>query len=306
MDAVHQIGKMLQPLLLQNVPLESGLRLRFPLGEGQQDRLVPPLAAEPFLRQCSQEQLPGKSSCALFIGCASNYLFPEIAEAVVNILKHLAVAVSIPSGQACCGLMAFGTGTTEVDRTLAQKNIEAFESAGSGPIVAFCSSCSSHLKDYGNLFEEEPWRSRALKFSQRVRDFSEYVDAARLSSRVGGKAIPRSSRLTFHDPCHLRRKQGIFKQPRQLLQCLRGIEFVETGGEHLCCGSGGTFNLSHYAVSRNIFKRRLKPIEQAAVDTVVTTCMGCLLQFLDGIHQGGKAIGCKHLAQVLAEAIEGS
>jgi hypothetical protein len=34
--------------------------------------------------------------------------------------------------------------------------------------------------------------------------------------------------------------------------------------------------------------------------------MGCLLQFLDGLHQGGKAIRCKHLAHVLREAIEDS
>jgi len=306
MDTVHQIGKRLGPLFLKNVPSESGLHLRFPLGKEQQVRLIPPLAPEAFLKKYSQKISSRESSCTLFIGCVSNYVFPEIAEAVLNIFKHLAISVSIPPDQGCCGLMAFGTGTADVDRKLAQKNIAVFESTGSIPIVAFCSSCSSHLKDYRNLFEEEPWRSRAIKFSQRVKDFSEYVGAAELASRIGGKAIRPSSRLTFHDPCHLRRKQGIFEQPRQLLKRVEGVEFIETGAEHLCCGSGGSFNLSHYALSQNIFQRRLKSVEQAAVDTVVTTCMGCLLQFQDGIQQGGKEIRTRHLAQVLAQAIAGS
>ncbi len=195
------------------------------------------------------------------------------------------------------------TGTGEVDRKLAQKNIEAFESAGSNPIVAFCSSCSSHLKDYVNLFEEKKWQSRALKFSQRVKDFSEFLVEAGFESRIGSKAIKPISRLTFHDPCHLRRKQGIFDQPRQLLKRVEGVEFIETGGEDLCCGSGGSFNLSHYAVSQNIFRRRLESVAQADVDTVVTTCMGCLLQFLDGIHRDGKAIRSRHLAEVLGEVL---
>jgi len=306
MDNVHKIGKMLRPLLLKNVPSESGLYFRFPLGGDQQARLIPPFADEPFLKKHSQEKNWGKSSCTLFIGCVSNYVFPEIPEAVLGIFKHLDVSASIPPGQACCGLMAFGTGAAEVDRTVAQKNIEAFESAGSNPIVAFCSSCSSHLKDYGTLFEDEPWRSRALRFSQRVMDFSEFLVQAGFESRLGDKGSHPSSRLTFHDPCHLRRKQGISEQPRQLLKCVEGIEFIETGDEHLCCGSGGSFNLTHYPESQNIFKRRLKPVEEAAVDTVVTTCMGCLLQFLDGIHQEGKPTRCKHLAQILSEALEGS
>jgi len=303
MDTVHKVGKILRPLFLKNVPSESGLHFRFPLGGDQQARLIPPLAPQPFLEKYSQENLPGKSSCTLFIGCVSNYIFPDIAEAVLDIFKHLNIPVSISPGQACCGLMAFGTGTAEVDRKLAQKNIEAFESAGSNPIVAFCSSCSSHLKDYGNLFEEKPWRSRALKFSQRVKDFSEFLAEAGFEPRIGSEEIYPSSRVTFHDPCHLRRKQGILDQPRRLLKRVSGIEFIETGEEQLCCGSGGSFNLSHYAVSQNIFKRRLKSVEQANVNTVVTTCMGCLLQFLDGLHQEGEAIRTKHLAEVLGEAI---
>ena len=302
MDEAHRAGKALQPILLKKVPSESGLHWRFPLLRDQKQRFIPPLATESFLKRHSRKKPSLKPSITLFVGCVSNYMFPDIAEAVLNVFQYLNISVYIPPEQACCGLMAFGTGMKESYRKLAKKNIEAYESTGPVPIVAFCSSCSSHLKKYYELFEDKEWRCRARAFSQRVKDFSEFLVETGFQTRSEGKPIRSCSRLTFHDPCHLRLKQGIFAQPRYLLQSLKGVEFIDTGEENLCCGSGGSFNLSHYGVSLNIFKRRLKSIEQAGVDTVVTSCMGCLLQFLDGLYQEGKNIRVKHLAEILAEA----
>ena len=301
MNGVHKAGIIFHPLLLKKVPSESGLNWRFPFPHDKKHRLIPELTDEPFLKKYSFKKPPSNPSAALFVGCVSNYLYPAIAEAVLDIFKHLKISVFIPPEQACCGLVAFGTGITGIDRKLAQKNIAAFESTDPIPIVAFCSSCSSHLKNYSELFEEKEWRKRALKFSQRVKDFSEFLFDAGFQNQSDLKPVDSSRRLTFHDPCHLRRKQGIFDQPRQLLKSVKGVKFVETGEENLCCGSGGSFNLSHYDISLKIFKRRLRSIEKADVDTVVTSCMGCLLQFLDGLYQENKAIRVKHLAEILGE-----
>jgi len=299
MDQIHRTGKIIQPLFMKKVPLESGLYWRFPVLRDKNTRLVPNVAKESFLEKHSSEKSPKHPSAALFVGCVSNYVYPAIAEAAFAILQYLNISVLIPAEQACCGLMAFGTGITEIDRELAKKNIAAFESKDSIPIVAFCSSCSSHLKNYSELFEEGEWKERALKFSRRVEDFSEFLIDEGFQNRSDFHSIDSALRLTFHDPCHLRRKQGIFEQPRNLLKSVKGVEFVETGEENLCCGSGGSFNLSHYDLSLKIFRRRLQSIEKADVDTVVTSCMGCLLQFLDGLYQENRIIRVKHLAEVL-------
>ena len=175
MDKLHKAGKLLQPLFLKKIPAESGLHLRFPFSSWGKNRVVPDLAKEPFLKKYSGKKAPAKTDVALFVGCVGNYLFPQVPEAAVEIFKHLNLSVQIPQEQGCCGLMAFGAGMDEIDVELVKRNIEAFEKTGSLPIVAPCSSCSAHLKHYPNLFEEGEWKERAKRFSQRVKDISEFL-----------------------------------------------------------------------------------------------------------------------------------
>lgn len=298
--AAKKVGALLQPLFAGKVPPESGLHWRFSPLRKSVPRLIPDLAPQPFLAGMqARSATAGSPAVALFIGCVSNYLFPRIAESVLRLLERQKFTVHIPQVQGCCGLPAFGAGVSDVELRLAHNNIEAFAPSAPAPIVAFCSSCSAHLKHYPHLFADPVWKARALEFSQRVKDMTEFLVETGFSGK-GVKADESLRRLTFHDPCHLRRKQGVMQQPRQLIQSLEGVEFVETGKENLCCGSGGSFNLKHYKLSLDIFRRRLKPIDRAEVDTIVTTCMGCLLQFQDGLHQQGKTTRAVHLGEVLA------
>ena len=302
MDLLHRLVKTVQPLLLKSIPQESGLHLRFPTGEGNTKRLIPPFADEPLLKTIWKKNQPDKPAVMLFVGCLANYLFPHIGQTVLTIFERMNLPVLIPSDQGCCGLMASGAGEQTTSRRVAARNIAAFEHDESVPIIAFCSSCSAHLKHYPDLFDDDASKKRALQFGSRVKDLSEFLVDERFIDKVHLKT-DSADRLTFHDPCHLRRKQGIAAQPRQLLSAIEGAEFVETGQEQLCCGSGGSFNLSHYDVSLEIFKRRLAPIQEAAVDTIVTSCMGCLLQFMDGLHQEDNRVEAKHLAEILRDAL---
>jgi dimethylglycine catabolism B len=50
------------------------------------------------------------------------------------------------------------------------------------------------------------------------------------------------ARVAYHDPCYLGRVNGIYEEPRRLLQSIPGIDLVEMShhsSNSLCCGGGG-------------------------------------------------------------------
>ena len=108
--------------------------------------------------------------------------------------------------------------------------------------------------------------------------------------------------MTYHDPCHLRRKLGISEEPRKVLKSLPGVEYVEMREANRCCGQGGSFNISNYDLSLKILDKKIQAIQETGADIVATSCSGCLLQLMDGLHQAGLKKEAKHVVEVVSQA----
>ena len=306
MPLVLKGAASLQHLFLEKIPEESGLRLRFPMPFIDSKRFIPPIAQDPFLDIHSGWVRAEKETMrvGLFVGCVSNYLFPRISQATLDLFVGNGISVYIPKEQKCCGLPAFGSGDEDTPRSIARRNIEAFAEENLDQVVAHCASCAAMLKlDYPLLFgEDDPFRAKALAFSEKVSDASRLLaqipDLKRKGNSPGNKVL----RVTYHDPCHLRRKLGIFKEPRDLLQSTPGLEYVEMRDANRCCGQGGSFNVANYDLSLKILDRKTSAIEESGADIVTTTCSGCLLQLMDGIHQAGLKKEVLHLVEMVNRA----
>lgn len=288
-------------LFLKNVPPESGLHFRFPLPGLDPERWLPPLAPRPFLDNLPPaHESPGKGPrVALFVGCVSNYLHPDTARAAVSILEAAGARVYIPPSQVCCGKPAFGAGDMETAASLAQKNIAAFNPDEYDYLVAFCATCSEQLKGYHRLEGVEVKGG----WTDRIRAFSEFLVLLSDLNLQSEAEKEEPIRVFYHDPCHLRRKQGIYKEPRALLKALPGVELVGEDLPPACCGYGGLFNLWHYDLSREIFKKRAETFIPLDPDVIVTSCSGCLLQFEDNIHRLGLRQKVSSLAEFIASQV---
>lgn len=283
-------------LWLKSVPAESGLRVRFPLPGLDQTRWLPPLADPPFLERprATQPTHGNGPTVALFVGCVSNFLRPEDAAAAVRVLETAGATVVVPPGQVCCGKPAFSSGDEETAAWLARRNQAVFEAEHCDFLVAPCATCSAHLKSYGP-FAEPKWKGR-------VRDLSEFlVNDLAWSPRPAtpDRTPERPLRVFFHDPCHLRRRQGIWREPRALIEALPGVELVGADLPPACCGHGGLFNLWHYDLSQAIFAGRAETTAPFKPDVIATACSGCLLQFEDGRRRMGWEVRVASLAELL-------
>ena len=81
-----------------------------------------------------------------------------------------------------------------------------------------------------------------------------------------------------------------------------GVTFKEMSKPDACCGSGGTYNLTHYETSTGILKRKIADINKTKADVAVTACPGCLIQIIDGIEQFGEGQKGTHYISLLAES----
>ena len=304
-----KMGSLMQGLLFKKIPGESGLHLRFPLPFLDKKRLIPPLA-KPFF--CEDQPLlapasPEKKRVGYFAGCVTNYLFPHIGSTTVRFLNKNGVSVVTPPSQTCCGLMAFGSGDRESTEKCALANIDAFEKQNLDSIVTTCASCAATLKIfYPQLFKnaDPETQKRVERFCNSVMDISQILTRELNMISCMTKESAKKENLptiTYHDPCHLKRTLGISREPRNLLRASANHTFLEMEGASQCCGMGGTFTLTHYDLSMDILKNKLDTLEAMDADMVVTGCSGCLLQFMDGIHQRGLKTRAVHLVEVLAE-----
>ena len=257
-------------------------------------RWIPPLAKEPVLkkyRNIKKINNP-KMRVGFYVGCLINYVYTDIADAVIEVLSHLGAEVVIPSRQLCCGTPARSLGDAKTARKLAEVNIKVFEEASVEFIITACATCGRTLKrDYQDILGE-----RAQKFIDKLYDISEFIEKF-----FKYETQTLNTKITYHDPCHLYWGQNISKQPRDIL--MRSARFQEMETPERCCGGGGVFNLLHYDLSVKIGEYKAKAIERSGAEVVATGCPGCRLQIEDLLASKGSGVKCTHTIQVLRDAI---
>ncbi|MCX6038437.1 MAG: (Fe-S)-binding protein [Chloroflexi bacterium] len=234
-----------------------------------------------------------------FLGCAQSLMFAEESAASVRILARNGCTVVTPKETVCCGMPALGYGRTDLVREQARVNIALFEKANVETIVTDCATCGSTLKDYDKLLADDPaWAARAAAFSSRVRDVSEFLMSIPLEKPQGRI----DARVTYHDSCHLRRGQGVWKQPRELLKMIDGLEFVELPEADWCCGSAGSQLITHYETSLKVLKRKADNIASTQADYIASGCPGCQMQLTLGMRRQGLDVQVVHPIALLDRA----
>jgi glycolate oxidase iron-sulfur subunit len=287
---------------LRRLVYALGLRRLLPSKLRDLEAQLPRLPQRP-LRQVLPEITkaigPELRRVGFFLGCAQSLLFSQESAATVRVLVRNGCTVITPKETVCCGMPARGFGRMDQVRQQAQHNIALFEKAGTEFVITDCATCGSTLKEYGAILADDPtWASRAAAFSARVRDISEFLMAIPLEKPRGRI----EGRVTYHDPCHLRRGQGVWKQPRELLKLIDGIEFVELPEADWCCGSAGSQLITHYETSLKVLKRKTDNLASTQSDYIASGCPGCQMQLTLGVRRAGLNIKVVHPIELLDRA----
>lgn len=258
---------------------------------------IPKKSAHEQLKSFLPGEFPKKGKIGLLIGCLENTLLANMCVATARILVKNGYDVFIPADQECCGALPGHIGDLAAARARAKKNIEVFERANVDFVISDAAGCSAQLKDYGHMFKDDPlYRERAEKFSSIAFDATEFL-AEMLPWR--GKLKSLNLRVAYDDPCHLVHAQGISSQPRTLLESIPGIELVELPESDWCCGSAGTYNLTHPKESEALLTRKMNFLKEASVDVLVTSNTGCYLQLAAGVRKHRLNVKVLHITEII-------
>ncbi len=240
---------------------------------------------------------------ALLAGCVQRLSFAHVNHATVRVLAAEGCGVHAPAGQGCCGALPLHAGRIDQARALARHNIEVFEAAGVDRIAVNAAGCGSAMKEYGELFADDPaFAERATAISAKVRDVTELL--VELGEQ---RAIrrPLSARVVYHDACHLAHGQGVRSQPRALLQGIPGIEVLTPAESEICCGSAGIYNLVQPEPAAQLGARKVRHIAALSPDMIATANPGCTLQIAAAARGVGYDWPIFHPIELIDASIHG-
>jgi len=216
----------------------------------------------------------------LMKGCVQPVLNPGIDAAAIRLLQRLGVAVVQPDASACCGALPHHMGQTERAEALARQQIDLWckvlDTTPLEAIVVTTSGCGTTLKDYGQMFRNDPeWAGRAARVAALAVDVSELLDRAWSDLPLRPEA--REMRLAWQAPCSLQHGQSVRAAPRRLLE-RTGATVLEPAEAHICCGSAGTYSLTQPELSRRLGARKVAHLEALQPDLIISANIGCMTQ----------------------------
>ncbi len=238
----------------------------------------------------------------LFVTCLLDTLFPKAAQAVVDVLEAQGIQVDLPAGQTCCGQPAFNGGYWDEARAMARRTVDVFGDS-SDPVLIPSGSCGAMIEHYyPELFKDDPvYGPKAHALAGRVVEFTQFL-VDRLGVADVGAQLERS--VVYHPSCHALRGMHIDRQPRALLQSVKGLRVLEQANPETCCGFGGVFSVKMGAISGAMLNNRLDAFEATGADTVVGCDISCLMHIEGGLRKRGSAMRTMHIAQLLAEGMK--
>lgn len=302
LDAGVTMATKMQGLVMADGP-EDGLGVpRLPI-DSRRRPVLPKLPAEPLRTgESSAGRIPHPVGRVVFYpGCMVSYVYPAIGRALIAVLRTASVEVLVPPTAQCCGLPMLMHGDVATAQEMARATIEGLERLGGDAVLTACPTCGSALKHHMThlLRDDADWAPRATRLAARAMDASEYlVDRLELPSAATRSAM----RVTYHDPCHLARGQGVRTQPRELIERVAGLDLAELATSEVCCGGAGSFLLTHSRLAAEIGARKAAEIEATGAEIVVTSCPGCRLQLTDSLRRRGRRQRVCHTIEILAEA----
>ena len=316
MDLMSKLGWVFQTCGIKiNEKTQSSVP-RFSLPIVKKDRALPFADSTSFLNKYP-ENIPAKkkvevegkkNKVAIFIGCMSNYTYTNTGDSLVKILEKLNIDTFIPKKQLCCGAPAYFTGDFDTVDYLIKKNIAYFEKwiDEVDAVIIPEATCSAMInQDWEHYLHNQPeWKERAAKLSKKIFLATKWLENnTQLKELLANSGKQINDMITYHDPCHAKKMQGVWQEPRNLLK--QNYVLTEMSDSNRCCGFGGvTMQTEKYDFAKAAGAPKAAMINETKANIVSAECSACRMQITNSLYQVNSDVVFKNPIELIAEALD--
>jgi len=234
-----------------------------------------------------------------FIGCVSSF-YPRvysIPQAMVQFMDHAEVEFTTLGGDEwCCGYPLHIAGMHDRMAEMAKHNVRKAREVGAKKVVFTCPSCYyawAHLyPDFADL--------SGIQLQHSTEFLAETMAESDLA------LAPMEEVVTYHDPCDLGRKSGVYDAPREVLARIPGLDFREMSAcreNALCCGGGGDVEISDNTVTTGVAGNRLAQAQATGAKYVLSACQQCKRTLQEGARQNKIRVRAMDLVELVWRSI---
>jgi Fe-S oxidoreductase len=233
-----------------------------------------------------------------WVGCAGSFddRARRISRAVTRVLQRAAVPFAILGPrELCTGDPARRMGNEYLFQSLAEQNVKTLDGSGVRTIVANCPHCFNTLR---NEYPDFGGNYQVLHHTQL---FARLIEDGRLSPTEEVRAL-----LSYHDPCYLGRHNGVYGEPRRVLDAIPGLSTVEMPRHRergFCCGAGGSRMWMEERIGKRVNMERTDEAVSTGASTMGVACPYCLIMLDDGVKASGRSLEVVDVAEVVARSI---
>jgi heterodisulfide reductase subunit D len=241
-----------------------------------------------------------QAEVVFYVGCVASFypMVYGIPQAMVRVMGQAGVDLATLGGDEwCCGYPLFAAGMEGLVAQMMAHNVARVREMGAKILVTTCPSCHYTWSHLYSLLDRSPLGFEVLHASQYL---------ARLLEEGRLKLGDLEQVVTYHDPCDLGRKSGVYDAPRRVIEAIPGIELreMEASRENaLCCGGGGDVQIVDGKVTEAVASRRLSQAQKTGARVLVSACQQCKRTLMAAARREQARIRVMDLAELVGQAL---
>ncbi|PXY35795.1 (Fe-S)-binding protein [Prauserella flavalba] len=211
--------------------------------------------------------IPIGGETILFVDCEAAFYRTSVPRAVAQLLQRAGYEFGLMREQWCCGGPAAEMGYRDQSRRFAEHNLADWRASGVKRVLVLDPhDYITFTEDYPAYFGDD----YDIEIVLVVELLAQFLAEGRLTPTV-----PIERTITYHDPCRLNKRKGIWQEPRQILRAIPGLTFHDVDRVtqwSYCSGGGGGLPVEKPELTARISASRLDKAAELDVDTLVSAC----------------------------------